>query len=299
MATRSSLNKRRVNNKKAQPDPRMLVLGGAGALVIVVLIFISLHLMKSPGEASTAPKLQEPQFMKTEILVPIETVPVGKALQPMMFRKELKNEENVTGDMIRGVDEIKGTYARGVLIKNQPIFKGALTSRQPVHVLTAMIPKNYRALAIQVENPLLDNVDGWAQPGTDVDVVWLTGVFGKETAAVLAGPVRILASNKATEWSAAQTASTQSDRTVTVTLLVTARDAARIVLAALNGKISLGLRGLGDKRPNEGSRPISNVIEDPRSRSRDGLLWSVKVVDPKSRGSELRKYDHTGRRILD
>jgi len=299
MATRSPLNKRRTNGKKAQPDPRMLVLGGAGALVVILFIFVSLHLMKTPSEASSAPKIEEPQFMKTEILVPIETVPVGKALQPAMFRKELKNEENVTGDMIRGPDEIKGMYARGVLIKNQPIFKGALTSRQPVHVLTAMIPKNYRALAIQVENPLLDNVDGWAQPGTDVDVVWLTGIFGKETAAVLAGPVRILASNKATEWSAAQPTSQQGDRGVTVTLLVTARDAARISLASLNGKISLGLRGLGDKRPNEGSRPISNVIEDPVAKNRMGSLLSVKVVDPKSRGTELRKYDHTGRRILD
>lgn len=298
MATRGSLNKKRIN-KKAQPDPRTMVLGGAGALVVIVLIFFSLHLMKAPSEASTAPKIEEPQVFRAEILVPIETVPVGQALQPTMFRKELKNEEAVTGDMIRGFDELKGMYARGVLVKNQPIFKGALTNRQPVHVLTAMIPKNYRALAIQVEHPLLDNVDGWAQPGTDVDVVWITSIFGKETAAVLAGPVRILASNKATEWSAAKTAASQADRLVTVTLLVTARDAARISLASLNGKISLGLRGLGDKRPNEGSRPISNVIEDPIVKARAGSLVSVKVVDPKSHGAEVRKYDYTGRRIED
>jgi Flp pilus assembly protein CpaB len=276
-----------------------MVLGGVGALVVVVLIFLALHLMRSPSEASNAPKMMEPQVLRTEILVPIETVAVGVALQPTMFRKELKNEESVTGDMIRGFEELKGMYARGVLIKNQPIFKGALTNRQPVHVLTAMIPKNYRALAIQVETPFLDNVDGWAQPGTDVDVVWLTGVFGKETAAVLAGPVRILASNKATEWSPVKTTPNQGDRLVTVTLLVTARDAARISLASLNGKISLGLRGLADKRPNEGSRPISNVVEDPAAKSRLGSLLSVKIIDPKSRGTELRKYDHTGRRVAD
>jgi Flp pilus assembly protein CpaB len=164
-----------------------------------------------------------------------------------------------------------------------------------VHVLTALLPKGYRAVALQVEKPLLDNVDGWAQPGTDVDVVWITDVFGKEIATVLAGPVRVLASNKATEWS--QKKGGAQDKLVTVTLLLPTKDAVRISLAALHGKISLSLRGLSDKRPNEGSRPISVVVDEPIAPRAIKPVLSVKVHDPGNNTAELRQYDTTGRRI--
>jgi Flp pilus assembly protein CpaB len=233
--------------------------------------------------------------VNAEILVPVETIKVGSSFQPTMFRKEIRREEQVTGDMIRSFDELKGQYAKGVLIKGQPVLKGALTNRQPVHVLTALLPKGYRAVALQVEKPLLDNVDGWAQPGTDVDVVWITDVFGKEIATVLAGPVRVLASNKATEWS--QKKGGAQDKLVTVTLLLPTKDAVRISLAALHGKISLSLRGLSDKRPNEGSRPISVVVDEPIAPRAIKPVLSVKVHDPGNNTAELRQYDTTGRRI--
>jgi Flp pilus assembly protein CpaB len=201
--------------------------------------------------------------------------------------------------MIRSFDDLKGLYSKGVLIKNQPILKAALTDRQPVHVLTALLPKNYRAVALQVERPLLDNVDGWAQPGTDVDVVWITSAFGKEIAAVLAGPVRVLASNKTTEYTPKQkeTSDAAKNKLVTVTLLLTTRDALRVSMAALHGKITLGLRGVADTRPNDASRPISSIIDEPSAPSKVNPVISVGVLDPVSRDREMRTYDMDGRRI--
>lgn len=294
---RGSFNNRR--KKRSGADPRMLIAGAAGILVCVVFIAVALHAMRAPSDAAVRTEPAVVEVFTSDILVPIETIQVGVALQPSLFRKEAKPEEQVTGDMIRGFDELKGMYSRGVLFKGQPILKAALTNRQPVHVLTALLPKDYRAVALEVERPLLDNVDGWAQPGTDVDVVWITSVFGREIAAVLAGPVRVLASNKATEWSPAKTATTQTDKLVTVTLLLSVRDAVRVSLAAMHGKISLGLRGLADKRPNEASRPLSTIIDEPILKEEPRGLLSVKVVDPDSRGSEVRKYDQSGRRVVE
>jgi Flp pilus assembly protein CpaB len=269
----------------------------AGALLFVGLIAVALHLLRSPSDAAVRATPVPVQVSTVDILVPIETVQVGVALQPNMFRKETKPEEQVTGDMTRGFDELKGMYSRGVLFTGQPILKAALTNRQPVHVLTALLPRDYRAVAIEVERPFLDNVDGWAQPGTDVDLVWITSVFGREMASILAGPVRILASNKATEWAPAKAPNSQADKLVTVTLLLSVRDAVRVSLAAMHGKLSLGLRGINDRRPNEASHPLSNVIEERASKEeRQGIL-SVKVVDPDSKGTEVRKYDSLGRRI--
>lgn len=293
--SRGSFNNKR--KKKAGRSQLSLILGGAGTLLFVAIIAVALHLLRSPSQAVTRSEPASVQVFTTDILVPIETIQVGVALQFSMFRKEPKPEEQITGDMVRSGDDLKGMYSRGVLFKGQPVLKAALTNKQPVHVLTALLPKGYRAVALEVERPLLDNVDGWAQPGTDVDVVWITSVYGREMASILAGPVRILASNKATEWSTSKPTSAHTDKLVTVTLLVTVRDAVRISLAAMHGKISLGLRGLADKRPNEGSRPLSTIIDETVPKEDVQSILSVKVTDPKSQGAEVRKYDLSGRRV--
>jgi Flp pilus assembly protein CpaB len=260
------------------------------------MLLLFLHLSSSPTDAAVAPPAELQQTQLSELIVPFDTVQVGSSLQPSMFRIERRPEDRITGDMIRSYDELKGLYAKGVLIKNQPVLKAALTNRQPIHVLTAMIPKNYRAIALQVEKPLIDNVDGWAQPGTDVDVVWVTNVFGKEVASILAGPVRVLAANKATEWTPAKKGG-GSDKLATVTLLLSTRDAIRVTLAAMHGKITLGLRGLADDRPNEAIRPITSVVDEPGPVQQANKTHTVKVVDPDSHSSEVRNYDSMGRRI--
>lgn len=292
---RAKFNQRHKKRKTTAMPPLALMI--AGSFLFVALVAVGLHLLRAPSDALTRSDTPVVEIFKTDILVPVETIQVGVALHPKMFRKEAKPEEHITGDMILDPNDLKGMYSRGVLFKGQPVLKAALTNRQPVHVLTALLPKGYRAVALEVERPLLDNVDGWAQPGTDVDLVWITNVFGQEIASILAGPVRVLASNKATEWSPSSMKKTQTGKLVTVTLLLSVRDAVRVSLAAMHGKISLGLRGLGDKRPNEGSRPMSTIVEEPMRPVAKRELLSVKVTDPVSKSAEIRKYDVLGRRV--
>lgn len=292
-----SFNNRR-RRKGSQPDRFTAIFGGVFLVTFLGFVGLFLHVSSKPSDAKTVGEVEMAPADTGEILVPVETVQVGTTLQPTMFRKEVRPEGQITGDMVRSYDELKGMYAKGVLVKSLPILKGALTNRQPIHILTAMLPKNYRAVALQVERPLLDNVDGWAQPGTDVDVVWITSAFGKEMAAVLAGPVKVLAANKATEYSKTK-AGAEVDKLVTVTLLLTTRDAVRVSLAAMHGKISLGLRGIGDKKPNDGAKPISNITDEPVAQPVAKPVISVKVRDASSRVGEVRTYDENGRRIVE
>jgi Flp pilus assembly protein CpaB len=289
----------RSRRRRRNVDPFTLIFGSVFAVAFLSVIGIFIHISSKPSDAGTVGDIQLAPSETGEILVPVETIPVGATLQPAMFRRDRRADDQITGDMIRSFDELKGFYSKGVLIKNQPILKAALTNRQPVHVLTAMLPKNYRAVALQVERPLLDNVDGWAQPGTDVDVVWITSAFGKEVAAVLAGPVRVLASNKTTEYTPKQkeTSDASKSKLVTVTLLLTTRDALRVSMAALHGKITLGLRGVADTRPNDAARPISSVTDEPSVPNQAKPIISVGVLDPVSRDREMRTYDMDGRRI--
>jgi Flp pilus assembly protein CpaB len=290
---RTKFNSRR--RGRSNQDPVLLIGGGAFALAFLGVIGLYLHLSSAPSDAKTTQEAPVAAIPGVDIIVPVDTLQVGTSFQPTMFRKDRLAEELVSGDVIRSFDELKGMYAKGVLVKGQPIVKGTLTNRQPIHVLTAALPKNYRAVALLVEQPLLDNVDGWAQPGTDVDLVWLTNAIGKETATVLAGPVRVLASNRATEGNTQR--QTSSDKLVTVTLLLSVRDSMRVALAASHGKITLGLRGQGDRRPNESSKPISSLITEVAKPEAARPFVAVKVVDKNAKTSEVRKYSHEGRRL--
>lgn len=276
-------------------DPKALVAASAFGVAFLIVVGLLLHASRTPSDAGVAKEVELVPLAGIEIIVPIETLQVGTSFQPNMFKKEQRPEEQVSGDTVRSFDDLKGMYAKGVLVKNQPVLKGSLTNRQPVHILTAALPKKYRAVALQVEKPLLDNVDGWAQPGTDVDLLWLTSAFGRESISVLAGPVRVLASNKATEGTPHQAAA--STNLVTVTLLLSVRDAIRVSLAATQGKVSLGLRGQNDRRPNEASRPISSVIDERSPVEAEKPSVKVKVVDVESKTSEIMKFSQDGRRI--
>jgi Flp pilus assembly protein CpaB len=292
----------RQRKRRTKIEPSLVILSSLGVVCLVFFIGVWSFLSPAKRDEPLVDPLKVVETVKrSDILVPVDTIPVGVLLQQGMFRKELKPEGQITGDMLRGFDELKGVYSRGVLFKGQPVFRSALTNRQPVHVLTAMLPKGYRAVALEVERPWLDNVDGWAQPGTDVDLVWITNVFGRETASILAGPVRVLASNKATEWTPSKKMLAQQDKLVTVTLLLSMRDAVRVSLAAMHGRVSLGLRGLGDQRPVDGARPLSDIVsEEPQiSPIKERGILSVRVSDPRVRRSELRRYDLSGRRLSD
>lgn len=276
-------------------DTVKVMAGSIGALLLLLMAASFLHTSSSPVDAGLQSEVALAPVKSTDILVPIETLPVGSAFQPIMFRKDSRPEDQITPDIIRSFDDLKGKYAKAALIRNQPISKGALTDRQPVHVLTAMLPKGYRAVALEVGNPLVDNVDGWAQPGTDVDLVWITRVFGKESVTVLAGPVKILAANKATAGSVGTNQA--ANNFATVTLLLSLRDAMRVSLASMNGKISLGLRGEDDKRPNQSSVPISSVNEEIAPATPKKAQISVRVAPRSGGGAEVRQYDESGRRV--
>jgi Flp pilus assembly protein CpaB len=106
----------------------------------------------------------------------------------------------------------------------------------------------------------------------------------------------VLASNKATE-GVPQQAATASSNLVTVTLLLSITDAIRVSLAAMHGKVSLGLRGQNDRRPNEASKPISSVLGEIVPVEMEKPSVKVKVVDVTSKTSEIMKFSPDGRRI--
>jgi pilus assembly protein CpaB len=235
-----------------------------------------------------------------EVIVPAETVDTGKLLDPAMFRRERRPAVAVGPEMVRDFEELKGLYSRGMLVKGQPIIRDLLTSLQPVNALTASIPTGYRAIAIRVD--ATSSVEGWAQAGARVDVIWVTQMTGRRTASVIAPNAKVLSANRRTEQTAQQQNQGNAEKLVpsTVTLLLSSRDALRVRLASLHGRLALVLRGSQDGGGATGSTPMNEGVlysglNVPAAAQKRNVV-TVKVRDRKSGATEQLMFEN-GQRV--
>ncbi len=273
----------------------LMKFGLAGFMVAIAVggVILSIHLSSQPGVAKTVvpqEKVIEPGMV--EIIVPLESIPPGATLEPKMFHRVKKPDLVVGPDTIRDFDDIKGLYSRGVLVAEQPVHRDFLTSLQPVNALTASIPAGYRAIAISVD--AISSVEGWAQPGARVDVIWVTKDLGSQMAYAIAPNAKVLSANKRAEGARVDSKNTDSEVPQTVTLLLSVRDAMRVRLASLNGRLALVLRGSDDAGLAKMSGPIGegalfNVSKGVQPLNRN--LVSVKVRDRRTGKEELLTFE--------
>jgi len=261
------------NRRRGRSNSARFVTVGAIGVGLVVVVAATLHLSSAPSKANTVVATQQKAVDDgmIDIIVPLQSVGPGATLDPKMFRRVKKPELVVGADIIRDFEEIKGLYSKGVLVADQPIHRDFLTSLQPVNALTASIPKGYRAIAISVD--ATSSVEGWAQPGARVDVIWVTKDFGMQMAYVIAPNAKVLSANKKAEGARVDGKDKEGEVPSTVTLLLSVRDSMRVRLAALNGRLALVLRGI-DSDNNKPAGPIS-----------EGALFNVgsRVVMPHNR----------------
>jgi pilus assembly protein CpaB len=282
------------NRRRGGSSSARLVTVGAIGVGLVVSIAVTLHLSSAPSKANTAVVVPQNALDDgmIDIIVPIQSIPPGATLDPKMFRRVRKPELVVGPDIIRDVEEIKGLYSKGMLVTEQPMHRDFLTSLQPVNALTASIPKGYRAIAISVD--ATSSVEGWAQPGARVDVIWVTKDFGMQMAYVIAPNAKVLSANKRAEGARVDGKDKEVEVPSTVTLLLSVRDAMRVRLAALNGRLALVLRGI-DSDNNKPAGPISEgSLFNVGSRvvmPHDRNIVDVKVRDRRTGKVETLKFE--------
>ena len=222
-----------------------LLAGACFACLVGVVAFM--HLSSSEGIAATSPLPLEDDITSdsVNVIVPIESIQPGTALEPQMFRYVKRPLVVVGPEIVREVQETKNLFTKGMLVANQPVNRELLTALQPVNVLTASIPAGYRAVSIPVD--AVASVTGWAQPGARVDILWVSEAYGKRTAAVIAANAKVLSANRQTEHAVDDGKKKEEIQIPnTVTLLLPHREAIKVRLASLNGRLSLVLRGSVD-----------------------------------------------------
>lgn len=234
---------------------KVLVLFGLVAVCLFSAIAFLFLYRRPPTEVTKTVVVEKQAEIKmVDVLVPLQKVDAGTPLEPAMFRREARAQVGVTNRVIKDFEEIKGTYARSLIVPGQPLYRDFVTNVRPTNALTANIPEGFRAVTIRVD--ARSGVEGWARPGARVDVVWASRIRGQPGVTVIVQNARVLSAERDLD------AATKPGQPVpsTVTLLVTAPDANKIQLATTTGSLSLSLRG--DNDPGKGVNVNPITVDD-------------------------------------
>lgn len=257
--------------------------------VLFLLLFTALAylLLRPSGETTDTGTVviedAPPQLAMKEVLIPLRTVEAGQGLQQSMFRVEERLSSAVPERAVRNFEQIRGYFARTLIVPGVPLQMDYVTNVRPISAISSAIPAGFRAVTIRVDDTA--SVEGWALPGSKVDVVWASKVRGQPGITTIVQNAKVLSADR-------QVQANPGGGPVpsTVTLLVSAKDAQKIQLASTTGSLSLSLRGDAEsgKAVSGGTITVSDLFGGSRSRgpvlSRnkgtvtvDGKKWIVNA----------------------
>jgi len=241
---------------------RILVLAGFFFVLLTATVgAVVFYTSSSKATVKTVVVEKEPEIRMADVLVPVQNIEPGQALEPVMFRREQRPSVGLPTRVVKDFEEIKGQYSRSLVVADQPLHRDYITAVRPTNALTVKIPDGYRAVSISVD--VRSSVEGWARAGAKVDVVWASRVRGQAAVTVIVQNAQIISAERQTAEAAQQGAGVPN----TITLLVTASDAAKIQLAQTTGSLSLSLRGDQDPGKADSNPSITTTLEDLYPRS--------------------------------
>jgi pilus assembly protein CpaB len=212
-----------------------------GVFIALVLAFLT--------SSYVYKKFQQASFVKA---VPVnQTIVVAAMPLPLGTRLDASKLKEIPwpgNEPMQGMFTKVGDCANRALItplaENEPILESKLASLQSGAGLPATIPEGMRGVSVAVNEVV--GVAGFVGPGTMVDVLATGKVAGaqdKVTKTILEN-VRVLAAGQKIE----QDKDGKPQTVPVITLLVTPDDAAKLTMAATEGKIQLALRNTIDTK---------------------------------------------------
>ncbi len=275
-----------------QDRNRLLIVLALCLFFIIVAGFIYLFATRGGGASvatSVVVQKEQVELKMVDVLVPIQKIESGTVLEPVLFRVEQRPDVGLSSRVVKGFDQIKGYFARSMIVPGEPLISDLITPVRPTNAITASIPEGYRAVTINVN--ATSSVEGWALPGAKVDVIWASRIRGEAGVTVIVQNAKILSAERQIDTSAKVGAPVPS----TVTLLVSAEDSSKVQLAATAGALSLSLRGDTDPgkgvsgssitvgqlyggAPSEGEVRPSNTVS---VRGPDGKIQEMVLEDGK------------------
>ena len=233
-------------------------------ILVVLLLLISVAIIgiiylkgadgKQTESVASAPTA-EPEYVQQEmvkVLVPLKEIAAGIQLQPSMFDQQSRLAMSVDERTVKDFKAITNMFSRTVLIAGSPLLEDHITNIRPTSSVSVKIPSGFRAVTIRVN--ATSSVEGWAKPGSKVDVHWILMINNQSTLKTIVQNAKVLSAERQISTNATPSAPVPS----TITLLVSASDAQKILLAeTCQGTLSLSLRGDSDPKTSKTSSGIS------------------------------------------
>lgn len=262
---------------------KFLLIAAGGAFLSLLIVVVAVFSIKSREEQ---PKPVEAQVLQPEsatvTLYAVERpVRVGAKLTDVKFKEIVWPRNQIPEGAIRDLAQIKDKFAREALEPGTPITS-SLISNEPVTVSLPLTP-GMRAITIEVDETA--SIEGYARPGTRVDVT-LTFMNDKQLSTrVLVPNARVLSfgGDMSQGVRPGQGVSRVASKS-TITLEVSAEEALSIQTAKQLGRLGLIMRDASDDKAPEVDSVSQNRIIDPGAATKknnqvDCQAGTMKIGD--------------------
>ncbi len=248
------------------PDKTKIVLF-LSFFFLILFAFLAYRLLtKSNLESNTvvaaaAIKDESPEIKVVDVVVPLRKIEAGDKLLPAMFKLVKRPQIGIDNRTLQDLEQVQGNFARTILMPEQPVHMDLITNIKPLSAISGKIPAGFRAVTIRVD--ATSSVEGWAAPGSRVDIIWNSKIRGQQGVTTIVHNAEVLSANRSTNQN-----NPEAPVPATVTLLVTAKDAKAIKLAQTAGSLELVLRGDvdGGKVEEGGSITIDDLLQGSKTQ---------------------------------
>ena len=210
------------------------------AIAVVIAFMLSTFVYRVFKQASAV----KPAAVTGKIVVAAAPLPLGTRLDSNNVKLIGWPAGQPVNGMFTRVEDANNRALITAVAENEPILDAKLAPQGAGGGLPATIPEGMRALSVSVNEVV--GVAGFVTPGTMVDVLVtgnIPGGSGNVTRTILEN-VRVLAAGQKIE----QDRDGKPQTVPVITLLVNPDDAAKLTMAANQGKLQLALRNTIDTK---------------------------------------------------
>jgi len=243
---------------RADERERLFFFAAAGlaAFLFFTVIFVLNFKDRASAKQEVTPEVaanQVPAAMGTlTLLAPEKFVRAGTKLTDIRFKEVYWPRNQVPNEAVRDMAELRDMYASADIPEGMPVQRNQLT-REALNINLPLTPGN-RAVTIEID--ATSGIEGWAMPGSRVDVVLTYTNDGELTSKVIVQNARVISlSGESKATNETRTRGVRREARTTITLDVSPEDALGITTAREMGHINLLMRAPEDNK----SAPVEEM----------------------------------------
>lgn len=222
---------------------------GLAAFLFFTVIFVLNFKDRAVAKEDITPTAMNPvpaTMGTVTLLAPEKFVRAGTKLSEVRFKEVYWPRNQVPTEAVRDISEVRSLYASVDIPEGVPMQRTQLT--QEAVSISLPLTNGNRAVSIEVD--ATQGLEGWALPGTRVDIVLTFMSDAQLTSKVIVQNARVLSYGGSTDSAEKVAPRVRGARETkkTITLDVSPEDALRITTAREMGRLNLLMRAPEDQK---------------------------------------------------